>query len=94
MVDVNYRTIMRTFEKLYPTCTPTINSMLADVLAQGMVTGKWQSGSIIFCLKNWCGWADKRETTNNTKNEKVVTKEEADKLIQKYMQRCSMKVIS
>ena len=46
----------------YPDVRGDVNEMLSDVLAQGAALGKWNSTIIIFVLKNWCAWTDRRES--------------------------------
>lgn len=54
-------------------------SMLADVLSEGIMIGAYQQSAGIFSLKNLCNWADKVEDKVTT--EKRMSVEEAENLM-------------
>ncbi len=78
---------------MYPESFVTINNMLADILVEGVALKYWQSGMIIFSMKNWCGWTDKRDTFNTDTTKKLVSKEDFKEELLDYMQREGIKVL-
>ena len=83
----SYSSVLDTFKR-FPDSKEVIKGQLADVLAEGMANKAWNATGVIFCLKNWCGWADKNETalTKNTLSE-IASLEQADKLVKAYMEK-------
>ncbi|NLA61768.1 MAG: hypothetical protein GX857_00855 [Bacteroidales bacterium] len=91
-IGTSYSTVMKTFV-MYPESFVTINNMLADILVEGVALKYWQSGMIIFSMKNWCGWTDKRDTFNTDTTKKLVSKEDFKEELLDYMQREGIKVL-
>lgn len=58
---VDRKTIYNTINEYFPTIKSEVEGIRSDVMAQGMMTGKYHATATIFALKNWCGWADRRE---------------------------------
>jgi len=59
--NVDMHTLYLTLNRYYPTIKKEYESLLAEVLTEGAMTGAYQSTMTIFCLKNWCDWTDKQE---------------------------------
>lgn len=91
-IGTSYSTVMKTFV-MYPESFVTINNMLADILVEGVALKYWQSGMIIFSMKNWCGWTDKRDTFNTDTTKKLVSKEDFKEELLDYMQHEGIKVL-
>lgn len=58
MGEADRKTIYNSLEKYFPDIKAKVEEMRADVIAQGMMTGKYQQTGSIFALKNWCKWRD------------------------------------
>ena len=63
--DTDRKTIYNSLNKYFPTIKKDFENLQSDVIAQGGMTGKYQSTMSIFVLKNWCKWQDK-PTSENT----------------------------
>ena len=83
---------MKAFQ-LYPESFVSVNNMLADILVEGVALKYWQSGMIIFSMKNWCGWSDKREVFNTNETKELVSTEDFKQSLLDYMQREGIKVL-
>lgn len=83
-VGVTYQTIYNYLNKTFADKTRVYADILADCLTEGVNVGAYDRQMSIFCLKNWCGWADRAETVTTTKAEPV-DKETADRLIRQYV---------
>lgn len=79
-----YSTIHDYLNKYYSEKQIQYKDLLADILTEGVNSGRYDRQMTIFCLKNWSGWADRSETVTTAKAEPV-TKEQADKLIKQYI---------
>ncbi len=84
--DTDRRTLYNALYKYFPEVKNALEGMRADVVAQGTMLGKYQPSMSIFALKNWCGWADKLETQNQTTNRNYdmssLTDEQIDKILE------------
>ena len=81
---LSYETILNYINKTYGEKKSTYQEILADCLTEGVNAGAYDRQMSIFCLKNWCGWADRAETVTTTKAEPV-DKATADRLIRQYV---------
>ena len=63
-IKCDYHTVRLTLNQYYPEIKSIYLEMLEDALAEGAALDKYKPNMIIFCLKNWCGWADKQEIGN------------------------------
>lgn len=82
---VDRKTIYLSLEHYYPTVKRDYYAMVADVLAQGAMTGHYQPTMTIFTLKNWCDWKDKQEVDLGNKDGKpfaIATEQEAVKALE------------
>jgi hypothetical protein len=66
--EADRKTIYTSLNKYFPEIKNSVETIRADVVAQGTMLGKYQPSMSIFALKNWCGWADKVEAQNTNKN--------------------------
>lgn len=57
-ISVDRKTLYNSLNKYFPNIKNEWNSILADTLTEGAALGKYNSTTVIFCLKNWCGWGD------------------------------------
>lgn len=85
--EIDAKTVYNTLERYFPESKKTYQDMLADCLAEGASLGKYDKTMTIFCLKNWCNWADKQENVNTEIKPKLADKATADKLIKQYTER-------
>lgn len=83
-LGIGYSTLFEYLSDDYQNKDRIYKAILADVLNEGMATGAYKHQGTIFALKNWCGWADRVETTTKQGAEKV-DKETADRLIKEYV---------
>lgn len=81
------KTIYNTINKYFPQTKSTYSDMLADCLSEGAIAGVYDRTITIFCLKNWCNWADKTDNVNTEIKPTLADKETADKLIKEYVER-------
>lgn len=71
------RTIYNALNIYFPNIKEDFNNIRADIMLQGAMTGKYQSATTIFGLKNFCGWQDKPLT-----DEDISAIEKLDKLVE------------
>ena len=81
------KTIYNTINNYFPQTKSTYSDMLADCLSEGAIAGVYDRTITIFCLKNWCNWADKTDNVNTEIKPTLADKETADKLIKEYVER-------
>ncbi len=86
-LQISARTVYNTVDRYFPEIKKTYIDMLSDCLTEGASLGKYEKGMTIFCLKNWCNWADKQENVNTEIKPKLADKATADKLIKQYTER-------
>lgn len=58
---VSTRTVWLSMTEYYPEVKSDAMELISDVLVQGAALGKWNSTMVIFALKNWCHWKDKKD---------------------------------
>lgn len=56
-------TVYRTINEYCSNIKDEYVRLLSDALTEGATLGKYRDIMTIFCLKNWCNWADKQEQT-------------------------------
>lgn len=81
------KTIYNTINQYFPQTKSIYSDMLADCLSEGAISGVYDRTITIFCLKNWCNWADKAENVNAEIKPTLADKDTADKLIKEYIGR-------
>lgn len=86
-MQIDAKTVYNTVEKYFPEIKKRYIDMLSDCLTEGASVGKYDKTMTIFCLKNWCNWADKAENVNTEIKPALVDKATADKLIKEYADR-------
>lgn len=86
-LQITPRTVYNTLEIYFPEIKKMYIDMLSDCLTEGASLGKYEKTMTIFCLKNWCNWADKQENVNTEIKPKLADKATADKLIKQYTER-------
>lgn len=86
-LQITARTVYNTVDKYFPEIKKTYIDMLSDCLTEGASVGKYDKTMTIFCLKNWCNWADKQENVNAEIKPTLTDKATADKLIKEYTER-------
>ena len=55
------RAVSRILRRYEPAAKAELDIIRSDTVAEGMLLGKYPLTAAVFCLKNWCGWADKQE---------------------------------
>jgi len=88
-IGCNYTTVYHSIYDYYNGTKKDFDGLLADTLANGVNAGMYNVTMTIFCLKNWCSWADKQEQTNvdGGKSEKLIDKEEAAEKLKEYAKK-------
>lgn len=81
------KTIYNTINNYFPQTKSTYSDMLADCLSEGAIAGVYDRTITIFCLKNWCNWADKTDNINTEIKPTLADKETTDRLIKEYVDR-------
>jgi len=82
--ETDRRTIYNSLHKYFPEIKKDVETIRADVVAQGTMLGAYQPSMSIFALKNWCGWADKIESQNthrNTNLNATLTDEQIERIL-------------
>lgn len=86
-LGIDPKTVYNTIYKYFPEIKKEYMDVLADCLTEGATVGKWDKTMTIFCLKNWCSWADKAENVNTEIKPSLTDKKTADRLIKEYTER-------
>lgn len=86
-MEIDAKTVYNTVEKYFPEIKKRYIDMLSDCLTEGASIGKYDKTMTIFCLKNWCNWADKTDNVNTEIRPTLTDKATADKLIKEYADR-------
>ena len=60
----SFHTVRRCFDEYWADIKKDFEEIRADLLVRGGSLGKYNSTMVIFALKNWCNWADKKEVKN------------------------------
>ena len=60
--SISTRTVWLSMTQYYPGIKDDAMELISDVLVQGAALGKWNSTMVIFALKNWCHWSEKKDT--------------------------------
>lgn len=60
----SFHTVRRCFDEYWADIKKDFEEIRADLLVRGGSLGKYNSTMVIFALKNWCNWTDKKEVKN------------------------------
>ncbi len=66
------KTLYNALYKNFPEIKNDFDSIRADVIAQGALTGKYQATMSIFSLKHWCHWSDGSDNTPSSNEIRIV----------------------
>ena len=83
-IGINYNTLFNYLRDYKADFKPLYDNILADILTEGVITGAYDRQMTMFCLKNWCGWADNTKIETTTKQEPI-SKDKADKILSEYI---------
>ena len=83
-IGINYNTLYNYLRDYKSDFKPLYDNILADILTEGVITGAYDRQMTMFCLKNWCGWADNTKIETTTKQEPI-SKDKADKILKEYI---------
>ena len=81
---IDVRTVYNYGYKYFPETKKEWQIILADTLTEGAISGVYDKTMTIFCLKNWCDWADKTDNKVEQKKVSVASPEEAREALKKY----------
>jgi hypothetical protein len=70
--SISTRTVWLSMTQYYPGIKDDAMELISDVLVQGAALGKWNSTMVIFALKNWCHWSDRKEPEQESADELTV----------------------
>ncbi|AYH41615.1 hypothetical protein A5N82_13330 [Christensenella minuta] len=57
----SFHTVRRCFDEYWADMKKEFNELRADLLVNGGAKGVYNVTMVIFALKNWCGWKDRKE---------------------------------
>ena len=83
-IGISYSSLCRYLNQFKDEFKPLYDGILSDILTEGVITGAYDRQMTMFCLKNWCGWADNTKIETTTKQEPI-TKDKADKILSEYI---------
>jgi hypothetical protein len=83
-IGISYSTLMKYLNEYKAEFKPLYDGILSDILTEGVIAGAYDRQMTMFCLKNWCNWADNTRVETTAKSEPV-TKEKADKILKEYI---------
>lgn len=79
-------TVWKTVNRFYPEIKKQWQETIEQVLVNGVAAGAYHVTMTIFILKNWCDWADKRETVTTDKKPEIASKQQLREAIAAYLQ--------
>ena len=83
-IGISYSSLCRYLSDYKSDFKPLYDNILADILTEGVISGAYDRQMTMFCLKNWCGWADNTKIETTTKQEPI-SKDKADKILNEYI---------
>ena len=83
-IGMSYSSLCRYLNQFKDEFKPLYDNILADILTEGVIARAYDRQMTMFCLKNWCGWADNTKIETTTKQEPI-SKDKADKILSEYI---------
>nr|DAU91846.1 MAG TPA: DNA-packaging protein small subunit [Caudoviricetes sp.] len=83
-IGISYSSLCRYLSDYKSDFKPLYDNILADILTEGVISGAYDRQMTMFCLKNWCGWADNTKIETTTRQEPI-SKDKADKILKEYI---------
>lgn len=83
-IGISYSTLMKYLNEYKAEFKLLYDGILSDILTEGVIKGAYDRQMTMFCLKNWCNWAENTRVETTTKQEPI-TKEKADKILNEYI---------
>ena len=75
------RAVNRVIRRYASAAKAELDTILSDTVAEGMLLGKYPLTAAVFCLKNWCGWADKQEVRSESSVSVSETAAEVERMV-------------
>lgn len=85
-LEIDPRTVYLSIQRYYPEVQKQWQENIEQTLVNGVNAGVYHVTMTIFILKNWCGWADKKETVTTEKKPQIASKAELKEAITAYLQ--------
>jgi len=73
------------FFKKHPETRDSVAELLADVIVEKAITGKYRDAVAIFTLKNRCNWTDKKESISRYETGEIASADEARENVKAIM---------
>ena len=83
-IGISYSSLCRYLSEYKSEFKPLYDNILADILTEGVIARAYDRQMTMFCLKNWCNWADNTKIETTTKQEPI-SKDKADKILKEYV---------